>query len=122
MNPRGHRRVTLLVALSVIAGGMLLWVSRRSASPLSPRSPGSIQPIAVAIGMAAVVHAMVAAEGSAGATGGPLLAYWIGILVMQIALWFAAFRLAAALIASRPLVAKWAGAIGAVAVTQAARR
>ena len=112
----------LLVAISVIAGGMLLWVSRRSASPLeplsplSPLSPGSILPIAVAIGMAAVAHGMVAAEGSAGATGGPLLAYWIGILLMQIALWFAAFRLAAALMASRPLVAKWAGAIGAVAV------
>ena len=58
---------------------------------------------------------MVAAEGSAGAVGGPLLAYWVGILLMQAFLWFAAYRTAAAVMATGPAAAGRVSHVGAVA-------
>lgn len=101
----------LLVAISVCGGGLLLLATREKLS----RGAALCATLAISIG--AIAHGVVAAEGSAGATGGPLLAYWIGILAMQSALWLAAYYAAGILAARRPQVAARARiAAGAVLV------
>ncbi|MEO6268743.1 MAG: HupE/UreJ family protein [Lautropia sp.] len=84
----------LLVAISVCGGGLLLLATRQQLS----RGAALCATLAVSIG--AITHGVVAAEGSAGATGGPLLAYWIGILSMQSTLFLAAYY-AAGILATR---------------------
>jgi urease accessory protein len=101
----------LLVAISVIAGGMLL-LRKPYGEPNVLRTPSTA--VIAAIGLASVAHGMVAAEGSAGATAVALAAYWIGILLMQTVLWFLAYRFAATMMAGRPLLARRAGFVGAV--------
>lgn len=87
----------LLVALSVCGAGLLLLL----ATP-GRLSRGAIQGAMLAVSAGALAHGMIAAEGSAGATGSPLLAYWIGILTMQAALWLGAYYTAGILAARRP--------------------
>lgn len=89
----------LLVAISVCGGGLLLLATREQLSH------GAALCATLAVSIGAITHGVVAAEGSAGASGGPLLAYWIGILGMQTALWLAAYYAASVLATRRPQIA-----------------
>lgn len=90
----------LLVALSVCGAGLLLLL----ATP-ERLSGGALRGAMLGLCAGALAHGMIAAEGSAGASGSPLLAYWIGILSMQSALWLGAYYAAGILAVRRPRAA-----------------